>query len=332
MPIEMAAPIGTLAFDAGTGVTTATITDAASQFPMGSTLRAVALQGYLQQDIDGDGMIGEDDASLHALSVMTAVTGDDVRREVVDSASCSSCHEWFEGHGGNRVLGYGSDVICGMCHNPNQSSSGRTVIDPTARGLDVALMDAIAAGHLDPMVDPNDPRTYPEDAQNFKDLIHGIHSSGFRDRAYQHVRGPSRQSYYDWSEVTFPRGASTSNCSLCHMDGTYELPLAADILATTVRTTGQDDGLDPDLMSAEAAFVNVPNTSDWVNSPAASACYYCHTGDEALAHMSANGALLSEPGVGGWVSNRMLIGTSFESCSVCHGPGRSADVEVVHDF
>ncbi len=329
-PIATSSPLGMLSFDAMSGVMTATITDAGSQFPIGAGLRTIGLQNYLQQDLDGD---GSSDVSLHALSDMVTVTGDNARRSVIATANCSDCHEWFEGHGGNRVLGEGSPNICTMCHVPNQSSSGRTVTDPTARGLDAALTAAIADGHLDPSVDPMDPLTYPEDAQNFKDMIHGIHASGFRDRPYQHVRGPGRQDYYDWSEVTFPRGASTSNCSLCHEDGTFTLPLPDDLLATTVRTTAAADGLDPDNPTVEGAFVNVPNGFDWVNSPVASSCYYCHTNVEAWAHMAQNGGSLSVPPFGGgmMLTNRSALPNNFESCSLCHGPGKTADIAEVHN-
>ena len=83
--------------------------------------------------------------------------------------------------------------------------------------VDQALIEFEKAIRLD----PDDPLTYPEDAQNLKELVHGIHAADDRDRPFQFVRGPTRQGYYDWSEVTFPRGASTANCALCHDDGTY---------------------------------------------------------------------------------------------------------------
>lgn len=312
-PIETGSPIGTLAFNPVNGIMKATITDAGSQFPVGATLRAVALEGYMQQDLDAD---GADDVSLHTPSVVAAVAGDRVRREVVDASSCSDCHEYFEGHGGNRVFTYGSDMVCTLCHVPNLSSSGRT-IDPTDNDL---------AGELGA-----DPLVFPEDAQNFKDLIHGIHASDFRTRDFEHVRG-GRQGYYNWDEVTFPRGASTSKCMLCHKEGTYELPLEDGVLATTVRTTGVSDGLDADLNDVEAAFQSVPNTTDWVNTAMASSCFYCHTSTAAWAHMASNGALVSPPGVAdGPQSNRTLLATAYESCAVCHGPGKISDVAVVHN-
>ncbi len=316
-------PLGTHAYDGLTGVNTFVVTDPASQYPMGATLRAVGLQGYFEQDILGEIV------SLHTPSVTVGVTGDVERRTVVDSMKCGNCHEWFEGHGGNRTFNM---QICTMCHVPNLSSTGRTVVDPTLRSLDIDIAAAVMDGSLDPSVDPNDPLTYPEDAQSFKDLVHSIHAAGDRTRPYQHVRGPSRQAYYDWSEITFPRGASTSNCNLCHEDGTYELPLPDDVLATTVRTSGVADGLDPSVMAAETAFTMVPNATDWVNSPTASACLGCHTSQAAMAHMELNGAQVSLPNSTSWWTNRsMLPMLSLESCSVCHGPGKISDIDVVHN-
>jgi OmcA/MtrC family decaheme c-type cytochrome len=318
-PVASEGAIGSLSYNASTGVITAVITDADSQFPLDATLRAVGLQGYLRQDLDGDGSY---DVSLHTPSAVVAVTGDDARREIVDNDNCASCHVWFEGHGGNRVYNIN---ICTLCHVPNQSSSGRTIEPPPSSGL---LEDFENAEHLDASIDPDDPLTYPEDAQNLKDMIHGIHNS-IRTRAFTHVRG-GREGYYDWDHVAFPRGASTSNCMLCHKPGTYELPLAEDLLATTVRTTGVEDGMDDSNEGVETAFQNVPNDTDWVNSPTASSCFYCHTSNDAMAHMMQNGALLSLPG-GGFYINRADIDTAYESCAVCHGPGKTADVEAVHN-
>jgi OmcA/MtrC family decaheme c-type cytochrome len=207
-----------------------------------------------------------------------------------------------------------------MCHNPNQSSSGRE-IDP-ATVMSELPPEAIAIIGTNPLV-------YPEDAQNFKDLVHGIHSAGFRTRDYEHVRGPTREGYYNWHEVKFPRGAETSKCTLCH-DESPELPLVANLLPTTVRTTMTANGQDPDRATVQSAFANVPNANDWVNLPTSSSCFYCHTSTDAWAHMAQNGGLTSIPPSAGPWSNRMNITGSVETCAVCHGPGRIADIDVVH--
>ena len=90
-------------------------------FPPGAALRAVGLQSYFQVDVGGDRY------PLHTPSAVIAVSGDKKRREVVDNNKCASCHEWFEGHGGNRVFNMN---ICVFCHVPNLSSSGRTIAAP----------------------------------------------------------------------------------------------------------------------------------------------------------------------------------------------------------
>ena len=48
--------------------------------------------------------------------------------------------------------------------------------------------------------------------------------------------------------------------------------------------------------------------------PNTAACGSCHDSDEAKAHFNLNTS----------------FGLGSESCSVCHGPGRSEDVAVVH--
>ncbi len=193
------------------------------------------------------------------------------------------------------------------------------------------IQAAIDAGHLDgDVVDPKDPLTYPEDAQNLKDLVHGIHSSDFRTRAFIHVRPGSHGGLYDWSHITFPRGAETSNCMLCHKSGSYELPLEEGLLPSTVRTTGASDGQDATTEDAVAAFEDVPDIYDWVNSPTAASCFMCHTSADAMAHMMQNGGMLSAPNGSSYVNRQDLFQVE-ESCSVCHGSGRSADIEEVHN-
>ena len=100
------------------------------KFPIGATMRAVALQAYFTQISPASGR--------HAISVVKAVTGDAVRRTVVDEKKCANCHEWFEGHGGSRVS---QPQVCVMCHTPGMATSGRGISDAMLR-LSVGLEDA----------------------------------------------------------------------------------------------------------------------------------------------------------------------------------------------
>ena len=121
---------GTLACAGGT--CTATLVD---PFPAGAMMRTVGLQGYFQQDVDGETV------SLHTQSAVVTVTGDTARRAIADSFGCAACHEIFEGHGGNRVFTADGGVdICTLCHNPNLSSSGRS-IDPVDAANGTAAAD-----------------------------------------------------------------------------------------------------------------------------------------------------------------------------------------------
>ena len=288
-------------FTATTGGTTFPI----GAFPAGATLRGVGLAGYMHVDVDGD------DYSLHTPSKVIAVSGDDARREVVDSNKCAKCHEWFEGHGGSRVRNM---QICVFCHNPNLSSSGREIAVPDPRLTDPPPDGAGLSA---------DALTYPEATNNFKDMIHGIHGGETRTTDYEFVRNRSNGYYYNWSEVVFPGRAG--NCLTCHKPGTYTVPLVDDTLFTTNRTTGVADGQDATVADVSTAQDNVPNATDWVITPTAAACYACHD-DPALAqtHMKQNGALIDVN------RNYPQLGTTVEQCSLCHGTGKIADLAVVH--
>ena len=110
---------GSLSAPDANGYYTATLLGTGTKkFPVGAKMRAVALQGYFTQVSPA--------AARHAISVVKEVTGDAVRRKVVDADKCSNCHEWFEGHGGNRVY---QTQVCVMCHVPGLATSGRQIPD-----------------------------------------------------------------------------------------------------------------------------------------------------------------------------------------------------------
>jgi len=118
---------GSLSGPDANGYYTATLLGTGTKkFPVGAKMRAVALQGYFTQV--------SPIAARHAISVVKEVTGDAVRRTVVDPEKCSNCHEWFEGHGGNRVY---QTQVCMMCRagpgraGPDLATSGRQIPDTT---------------------------------------------------------------------------------------------------------------------------------------------------------------------------------------------------------
>ncbi len=257
---------GAVVAAADAGVFTASIPDG---FPLGASLRAVAFQGYFQQQV------GEAAVARHAISVVQGVTGDDQRREIVDSDKCANCHEWFEGHGGNRVYQVG---VCVTCHNPNLTSSGRAA-DPA--GLPEATIAALG----------EDPLTFPEEGQHFKTLIHGIHGGEVRASAFEFVRNRNGGLYYDFSEVTFPN--DPAQCEVCHLPDTWrpEAIPETELLTTDVVTGGADATRD-DIVAARNA---VPNADDLASTATAAACGSCHNRAPARAHYEQNGGLYKRP-------------------------------------
>ncbi len=251
-------------------------------FPAGATMRAVALQSYFEQ------IVGTDEIGRHTPSVVLAVPGDAVRRQVVKSGydagtgepiGCLECHEYLELHGGSRV---NNAQVCVMCHNPNKSSSGRTA-DPTQP----LRPDTVA-------VVGDDPLTWPEATNNFKEMIHGIHRAS--DRPYEFVRNRSNGRYYspaggggEWEKIHYP--GDLRDCEKCHLEDTYLVPLPDDVLWSVERTTtGNPAETRADIIAVRSS---VPNLTDLVNSPTAGACFYCHDEGTAKSHILLQGGQLS---------------------------------------
>ncbi len=294
---------GTLSALDADGYHVATLTGT-NAFPVGATMRAIALQGYFsQKDFPAAGS----NLGRHTVAVLKEVAGDTVRREVVDSDKCAACHEWFEGHGGNRVR---TVAVCVTCHVPNLSSSGR--------GADVANMSqadkdaATAAGY-----DVANALSFPEVSQNMKELIHSIHGAAARgEDHYQFVRdrGTSGVFFYDFAEVTYP---NNTGCLACHKPGTYSPEtIPATALQTTVRTTAGMDLSPADVVNIRKT---VPNTTDWVQSPTVGACGSCHVSATAVAHFEQNGGYIN-------ITRDASSVEGLETCALCHGAGRAADV------
>jgi OmcA/MtrC family decaheme c-type cytochrome len=212
------------------------------------------------------------------------VTNDAVRRVVVKSGydnvagvltpvGCLECHEIFEGHGGNRV---NNVQVCVICHNPNLTSSARTV-DTATQTLPAELIAALGSN----------PLNYPEIPNNFKDMIHGIHSASVRVSPLRDIRnrGTSGVFYYDWSEVTYP--GNPIHCTKCHVGETYKADLATGVMFSTAKvTTGVSSETRTQINTARNT---VPNSTDLVNSPIVGACGMCHNSDSDRSHFVLNG-------------------------------------------
>lgn len=178
------------------------------------------------------------------------------RRVVVSDAKCNVCHDEVRGHGGQRV---GVDS-CLMCHHVNATDVARRPAD-----------------------------AMPPATINFKDMIHRIHSGEELEGDYT-VYGFGNTAH-DFTEIRFP--GRRQDCSICHVDGSVDLPLSEDTLPTTIMADGQ--------VVEQIA-------------PTRAACTSCHDGIMPNVH-----AVLQTDAVSG-----------VESCTVCHGPNSDAAVRAVH--
>lgn len=257
-----------------TGTSAAYTAKLTKAFPAGATLRAVALQGYWSQTV-GAASVGR-----HTPAVVKAVTGDKVRRTVINSDGCLECHKKFEGHGGNRV---NNVQVCVICHNPSLTSSGRTIPDNITINPDITAIYG------------TNPLLYPEVPNNMKDMIHGIHSAYFRGRVttsggegieFVDIRNRQNGVLVLGNEITYP--GNLRHCTKCHIGTSYNPASMPDnlLLSTTKITTGNASETRDQILAARAS---VPNATDLVNSPIAAACYGCHASTPRASHMVQNG-------------------------------------------
>jgi len=238
--------------------------------------------------------------------VATGYTG---RRPIVEDARCNKCHQELGTftedafHAGQRNDG----TTCAWCHKPNQTSSGWSA-DSTA-------------------------------------FVHAIHAANKRTVPFNWHATSATEGFYN---TAYP--GVLSQCETCHLPGTYDFSaatssaaqpnrlyrtvatgtLAAAVSNSPYITVGVNYGAGFTYNAVTGApGVDAAGTT-LVTSPTATVCFACHdspalTGasvNTAAAHIMANGGSLYAP--------RSTALSKIETCDLCHGSGRVADIKVVH--
>ena len=234
------------------------------------------------------------DPAFFPITDTTAVA----RRQVVDYNNCLRCHKKLVEHGSRTD----NVNLCIMCHNPAQApreSSGAAGSEPV----------------------------------DFKFFIHGIHSANYK------------AGVLDETGVLFP--GVLNNCLACHKTDTYYPVDPAAVFGTT---------MDPGQAYSTTRYQGYDDpTKHYAITANAAACGACHVDVTAQTHMKQQGAVIVSDlintggtgmfGMGYGVPNTFVTGAPHikaidgstlpqyrtETCSVCHGPGATADVKVVHD-
>ncbi|MDH3412887.1 MAG: OmcA/MtrC family decaheme c-type cytochrome [Gammaproteobacteria bacterium] len=322
------------------GYFTATIPSARG-FPVGAKMRTVAIQSYYQQNAGTNGIAA--DSGRHAISVVKTVTGDTERRKVIDPAKCGNCHEWLELHGGSRVIGketMGNVIVCVTCHVPAKATSGRGIIDAVvntyaaAGNFSAEDLGILAEWGVSPLTFPvTTGDTWalqlPVTSNNFKDMIHGIHKGRERVIPFRDARDRTGGTppgttgaitLLDFRRLDFP--GIINQCETCHLPGSYS-NVPADALPSTYESIDATYKATANAVNAKAAL-SQPNPEDMVTTPFAATCVACHDSTAAKAHMqTAGGAQI--------MVERQNLLVANESCVICHGVGRDADIAKVHN-
>ena len=192
---------------------------------------------------------------------------------------------------------------CNDCHKNlslhGDNRSGNTEVCSTCHNPNATDIDqrGVADTDCDDLLGPI------EAPIDFKRMVHQIHSGNTGVCGYNN----SAHSYFG---VVYP--GHLNNCEGCHVkdrDTFYPVD-PAKVLATTVRT-----GNDRSILSDDVAI-----------SPNTSVCSSCHSDFLAAEHMKQNGGDFEA----GKDETGALVSSGVETCELCHGPGRSADVKEMH--
>ena len=239
---------------------------ATSPVPAGVTSASVHLEGH--PILSGEEMPVEN--AIRNFGVGGGTAAD--RRQVVDIQKCDACHGYLSAHGSNR-----NNVIqvCTVCHNPRATDAGR-------RGT-----GSPGAGE-------------PAESIDFKVMIHEIHAAGIRNDEIT-IFGFGNTPHSFPGELP----STTPNCAICHVAGTWNLPLNAAVFDTTL--FGATDEI--------PAIIAVCTSCHDQTSFAAGALPLC----SSLAERN------SEP-----CAHSGGPATTDATCATCHGAGTAFDVSSVH--
>jgi OmcA/MtrC family decaheme c-type cytochrome len=251
-----------------------------------------------------------------AATATKVATGHTARRTIVATARCNGCHGQL-GSAPNFHVGQRNDAgTCAFCHSPNKSTAGWAV--------------------------------------NAKDFIHAIHAAEMRTAPFTWQLSAAM----DFTRVTYP--APGSLCTQCHLDPTpggdstfdfsaylSEPGAAMENLLPVTAATGKFDPASP-TANRFSPYVVADNVTSYgtgfsftastgavfdpmldpaglltrVHSPVAATCFSCHDTRLALGHIAQFGGRIYDP------LSEFVPGE--ESCLMCHGKGKIAAIQEVH--
>ena len=239
----------TATFDASTGLTTYTFTNALPADASGTwTISADTYRSIQLLKADGSNLPGGPirEAAMNPIKYVALTGTVTPRRMIVALANCTACHESLGLHGGQRQ----TTEECVICHNPTEGDQARRPADQGAK-----------------------------ESVSFQRLIHRIHTGENLTQDFTIFGfGGSKNNF---NEVRFP--GDTRDCAKCHVNNSYTLPVATSAASvTTLRDyfspqgpgTAACLGCHDNKDAAAHAYLNT-TTFPGANAPQ-EACATCH--------------------------------------------------------
>ena len=293
-----------------------------------------------------------------APNVNKVATGFTGRRAIVEDARCNACHQELGTftedafHAGQRNDG----TTCSWCHTPNRASSGWSADS-------VYFVHAIHAGakrsteftwHAATATSSFAEVKYPG-VLNFCEGCHIPGAVNFENSASA-AAVPNRP-YRTFATGSFAGAVgntftsysySSGSCTASQSSPASDVTVHATAPYFTPTTNGTDSPnygvafsfnagasgsnactpggtpftIPPGQSTADVAAANAAYQTNLVVSPITSVCFACHDTSPAMAHFELNGGSIYKA--------RSAALNTTETCIICHGSGRIADIAEVH--
>ena len=270
----------------------------------------------------------------------TSAGGYTGRRAIVEDAKCNACHQELGTftedafHAGQRNDG----TTCAWCHNPNRTSSGWSA-DSTAfvHAIHAAnkrtnkfvwhassktegfwkigypgILNNCAACHK---VNTDGTATYDFSASaSAQALGINVGGDGIDKRPYRTVA----TGIFNGTAGTLTTGCTVTTINDCLATTTSVFSLSPWVTKDNLTDYGSGFSVSGATGNPTAAA-----GTTLVNSPTVTVCSACHDSADAISHFKINGAAFYQ------ARSTAITGTN-ETCLICHGAGRIADIRVMH--
>jgi len=272
------------------------------------------------------------------------------RRPIVEDARCNACHQELGTftedafHAGQRNDG----TTCSWCHTPNRASSGWSA-DSTyfvhaihaaakreapftwdATSTTESFADIAYPGVLRDCQTCHLPGTYDFSASASASALPNKQYRTVATGAFNGTANTTITTYsYNSGSASCVAGTSSPQTALgvfslspyiTPFPTTYGVGFSFNAGLTATNPSCRPDGTVVAANPAGGTIQADPVTL--VNSPIAGVCVACHDSDIERAHFELNGGSIYTP--------RSTALNTTETCMVCHGTGRIADIAVVH--